>query len=178
MRSHGHMVRGVPVSDYIDSGAIMSDCGQYRYVLSRSWSSTGASMLVIGLNPSTADAEKDDPTIRRCVGFAKMSGCAILQMGNLFALRSTNPKALTTADDPIGYMNDYWLQKTAKLCRYVVAAWGANPLANRRIREVLPLLNGRPLLCWGVTKTGAPRHPLYLARDTKLMRWEPPDDDQ
>lgn len=153
---------------YLDAGADISECGTYRYRLWRHWGTPfeKATMVVVGLNPSTADAEKDDPTIRRCVSFAKREGCGRLVMVNLFALRSTDPSALLRHDDPEGPRNlrtlDDWLCPPF-VC---VAAWGAHPLA----QEKGVLLAMRvPLLAFGFTKGLAPRHPLYLPLDAPLV---------
>jgi len=91
--------------------AVISGDGKYRYFLARRWGSTGKTVAFIGLNPSTADATLDDPTIRRCVGFAKFWGGSALHMVNLFALRSPTPASLRVASDPIGPQNDAWLTR-------------------------------------------------------------------
>lgn len=147
--------------------AVFSPCRTYRYALERRWG-PGRFALFVGLNPSTADETEDDPTIRRCIGFAKSWGCGGLLMGNLFALRSTDPKGLRTVDDPVGPDNDVWLTTLSARAGIVVAAWGADPMATPRCDYALDAL-GDDVWCLGVTKAGAPKHPLYLAKATALV---------
>jgi hypothetical protein len=156
------------------SGAIFSDDRRYRYGLWRCWDNTLPAMNVIGLNPSTADETVDDPTIRRCVGFAYREGCGTLVMTNLFALRSTDPKLLRISKSPVGPENDDYIFSAARGCELVVAAWGADPVAVNRARDVIPKLELArapwltPVWCLGKTKSEAPKHPLYLAKTTPL----------
>jgi hypothetical protein len=119
-----------------DSGAELSPCRRYRYRLWRRWSD-GPVVNFVMLNPSTADAEQDDPTVRRCVGFAKSWGAGGLVVTNLYALRSTDPKALWTADDPVGPENAFHLGSGALGADTVVCAWGAEGARNGRGNEVL-----------------------------------------
>lgn len=136
----------------------------HRYALERRWGK-GPFIMFIGLNPSTADEERDDPTIRRCVGYAKAWGAGGLLMGNLFAWRATDPRELRTAWDPVGPDNDAWLSTMCERSIFVVCAWGANPLAPVRAEHALFFLDPRKTRCLGRTKSGQPRHPLYLAKD-------------
>lgn len=160
--------------------AHLSDDGRYRYALSRRWGD-GKAMLFIGLNPSTADATKLDPTLRRCVHFAMREGCGALWVGNLFAFRATKPKDLFrsygegfTADSPIGSENDRWLLKMAKLCPgHIVCGWGTHGSWLERDMTVSRLLGDYDLQCWGRTLHGHPKHPLYLRRDTPLIPYLP-----
>lgn len=153
-------------------GAHISPCGRYRYTLWRSWCEGIAgygSLVVIGLNPSTADASNDDPTIRRCVGFARTLGCDSLVMLNLFAYRATNPKDMLAASDPVGDECDRYLKIYAMLpTTTVVAAWGANA-PHERAADVAAMFPA--LQCWGKNKDGSPKHPLYLPRTAKLEQW-------
>jgi hypothetical protein len=153
--------------------AVLSDDQAYRYRLSRIWDEAVPTMLVIGLNPSTADATNDDATIRRCRGFAAREGCGGLQVVNLFAYRSTDPAALTRVADPVGPDNDVHIA-AAEFAAVAVAAWGASGRLNGRDRDVTDLIHslGVPLRCWGYTKAGHPRHPLYLPGSTPLQRFE------
>lgn len=139
--------------------AALSACGRYRYDLSRSWAE-GARVAFVGLNPSTADAEVDDPTIRRCVGFARAWGFGALRMVNLFAWRATDPRELALADDPVGVGNDAILRELRETCTLVVAAWGAHRMALERAATVVSLLGDFTVL--GLTAAGHPRHPLYM----------------
>jgi len=128
--------------------------------------------VFVMLNPSTADATEDDPTIRRCLGFAQAWGRTGLTVANLYALRSTDPKALWKHSDPVGPENDDVLAGLAKQHRELVCAWGANakPARVSRFRELIEG-NGGTLLCLGTTKDGAPRHPLYLSKASQLQKW-------
>lgn len=156
--------------------AVISECGRYRYGLRRQWFGVGPRALFIMLNPSTADAELDDPTIRRCIGFARRFGCSGVDVVNLYAWRATKPADLWTADDPVGPKNDEWLTRAFRAARLldapVVAAWGAHARPGR-VAEVLSLPYADRLQALGVTKAGAPRHPLYLRADADLTPWRP-----
>jgi hypothetical protein len=116
------------------------------------------------LNPSTADANVDDPTIRRVIGFTAGLGFGGLMVVNLFALRATDPAELARHPDPVGPHNDTYIRAAAAEHGTVMLAWGAHPSAQRREAAVLSILrdSGARLLCLGTTKSGAPRHPLYL----------------
>lgn len=154
----------------IGNGAHLSQCRAYRYVLWRSWGSTLRHVAFIGLNPSTADENLDDPTIRRCVGFAKQWGYDGLYMLNLFAYRATDPKTLVTLTDEIrnGPDNDMLLQCYVEASALTVAAWGAFPLADERWREMRKFLCCE-MYCLGKNANGSPKHPLYLAKDTAIV---------
>jgi hypothetical protein len=149
--------------------AVLSPCRTWRYALERRWG-TGPFVLFVGLNPSTADESVDDPTIRRCIGFAKAWGFGGLLMGNLFAFRATSPRDLCRALDPVGPDTDVWLGTLSVRASVVVAAWGAHPFALSRSEDVLALL-GDDVCCLGTTKSGAPRHPLYLPKTAALSRY-------
>ncbi len=159
--------------------ADISPCGRYRYVLTRRWDDLVPPMLVIGLNPSTADADVDDPTIRRCIAFARRESAGGVVMLNLFALRSTDPKALAVAEDPIGTGNDHILSEFAAEARRtgtgVVCAWGNGGRLLSRSRCVVArlLAQGAELLHFGLTSAGEPKHPLYLHNRTPLQRLRP-----
>ena len=156
--------------DPLYKSAILSGCDTYRYILRRIWSTDVAPALFIGLNPSTADATEDDPTIRRCVGFARDWNCGGLVMVNLFAYRATNPKTLLSVVDPVGPENDDHLRQELKYGDPVIAAWGANKIVRLRdhIVTAMALYRGQ-FRCLGLTKGGHPRHPLYLQADTILV---------
>lgn len=155
---------GQPVAAGIRRSAVLSPCGRYRYSLRREWGVVaGRTACFVMLNPSTADASIDDPTIRRCIGFARSWGCTALEVRNLFALRATDPKALRKADDPIGPEGDRYLSGID--ADIVVAAWGAGVPFARDKRALVDLLAGHSLFCLGVTKQGHPRHPLYVRGD-------------
>lgn len=144
--------------------ANFSRCKTYRYSLTREWGS-GGTLLVVGLNPSIADARIDDPTVRRCMGFAKSWGFSNLIMANLFAYRSTDPNLLAEVDDPVGPMNNRSLKKLVERADLLLAAWGTRGGMLCRDEQVLSWLP-RPY-CLGTTTAGFPRHPLYVHGDTR-----------
>lgn len=157
--------------------AIISECGAYRYFLQRqalALKPERGTALFCMLNPSTADATADDPTIRRCRGFAESWRCNGFAVVNLYALRSTDPKALNTHADPVGPENDDWLRRVAREYGDVVCAWGANANPGREIEaaEIFRRAGAR-LFCFGTTKDGAPRHPLYIPKLQPLVEWLP-----
>lgn len=121
--------------------------------------------MFVGLNPSTADETTDDPTLRRCIGFARDWGFGQLCMTNLFAWRETDPDRLPRPG-AVGPLNDRHLLRCASRAGEIVAAWGAHPAGNGRAAEVLRLLDGagKSLSCLGRTRDGSPRHPLYLRK--------------
>lgn len=154
------------------SSAVLSDDGAYRYELARTWGD-GPPAGFIMLNPSTADADVDDPTIRRCIGFARRLNCDGLLVANLFGLRATDPRELAEHPDPVGHLNDAHIGRLIVEADVVIVAWGAHPNTSRRVAAVVELAEaaGRVLHCLGKTKAGSPRHPLYLAGDTPLEEW-------
>jgi hypothetical protein len=161
---------------YLEMSAEFSEGRTLRYWLERTWSLTNRHRLVvIGLNPSTADDTVDDPTIRRCVSFAKREVCGGLIMVNLFAYRATSPRDLLAATSPMGSMADtYLLTACCAPDRVVVAAWGIyGSYCNRHIhvRELLAR-NRVEVFHLGLTQGGYPKHPLYLPATTPLTRWE------
>jgi len=149
--------------------ALFSKDRRYRYRLGRTWDSDKPKCIFIMLNPSTATAEKNDPSVRRCMGFAQREGCGELEVINLFALRSTDPKQLYLSDDPIGPENNYYMRLAVKNAKIIVAAWGSHGHLYRRGEEICRLLEGTDLLCLGVTKDGHPKHPLYISATTPLL---------
>ena len=151
---------------YTNKDAVLSECKKYRYMLRRVWDRTKPACLFIGLNPSTADATVDDPTIRRCVGFADSWGYGELVVGNLYAFRATKPKDMFNQDDPVGPFNDLWLKKMGLSCEIIIAAWGANGALSVRGRDVKKLMPAQ-MYHLGLTKAGQPKHPLYLKADTR-----------
>ena len=150
---------------------------EYRYRLDRNWPGGDGSRAVwILLNPSTATETSNDPTIRRCVGFSQRWGVSALVVVNLFALRSTEPRGLAGAADPVGPENDQEiaaaLAAVSDQPSCVVCAWGHYAAAGR-VAAVLALLAAGDLrpYCLGVTRDGHPRHPLYVPYSTKLQPW-------
>jgi hypothetical protein len=154
-------------------GAIFSEDRRHRYTLERFIPDVGRgeTVLFVCLNPSTADEVRDDPTVRRCIGYAKRWGFSRLVVCNIFALRSTDPRALYHDPDPIGEDNDrHLLEETIQADR-IVAAWGAHGGHQLRGAAVLQMLLElkRDVHLLGQTKDGHPRHPLYLRADTEPM---------
>ncbi len=149
--------------------ATFSSCRRYRYSLERRWDKGLPTVMFIGLNPSTADETVDDPTIRRCIGFAINWGYGSLIMTNLFGLRSTDPRGLLNVKDPIGRCNDMWLDRAYSTSDLVVAAWGAKGHLFERDLQVSKRLED--LHCLGTTKGGHPKHPLYLRSDIQPRRF-------
>lgn len=150
--------------------------GPYRYWLMRQWGKVSPWMTFVMLNPSTADAIVDDPTIRRCMGFAHREGYGNMYVFNLFAFRATNPDDLEDAGasgiDVVGPSNEALLYDELMGCsNKVVCAWGAHPLAVEGGRKFVDMAasNQTPLFCLGTTKSGAPRHPLYIKGDQPLV---------
>lgn len=147
--------------------AVLSADGTYRYLLTRR-RADGPAVMFVMLNPSTADAFASDPTLARCVGFARRWGYGGLILGNLYALRSTDPAALAVHPDPVGPENDRVIAENCKAPQLVIAAWGASFAHEDRPRDVLRIfaLARRAVACLGVTQGGWPRHPLYVRGDT------------
>ncbi len=144
--------------------AVFSPCRRWRYELWRQWSSDPFCMF-IGLNPSTADENLDDPTVRRCIRYARDWGYGALCMTNIFAWRDTDPKKMKAQADPIGKENNHTLSYRAGQAGIVIAAWGTHGAHLGRhdaVRELLPQLHALK-----ITKDGFPNHPLYLPLDAK-----------
>lgn len=150
--------------------ARISACGHYRYELRRGWPKAGPLHCWVMLNPSTADAQQDDPTLRRCVSYSWRWGARGIVVVNLFAWRATKPAELLAAADPVGPENDDAIRAAVAECDVVIAAWGAHKA--RRIggratlvRAMLPTHTR----CIGFTAGGEPRHPLYGRNDAELV---------
>jgi hypothetical protein len=172
-----------------DGGAVISDDGLYRYRLWREFQPSFSKVyephtwekrvLWIMLNPSTADAQEDDPTIRKCTGFALRWGYGGIEVVNLYAFRSSRPSDLWRHNvSPIGPFNDHYIVEVLKRENVgkVVVAWGGidNLKIRKREWDVLEILRfqNQQLECLGVTKAGNPRHPLMVPYETPLMRFD------
>ena len=151
--------------------AVFSACGRWRYRLTRQWNS-GPQVVFIGLNPSTADAMLDDPTIRRCMDFARSWGFHGLTMINAFAFRSTDPRQLLATPDPIGPQNNRIIRNTCRNASLIIAAWGNHCPVERQTE--LQKLTG-PLYCIAQNSNGQPAHPLYLKSSLLPQPWRRPD---
>ena len=152
-----------------NSDAVFSDCGGYRYSLQREWAPGQKKVVMIGLNPSKADAATNDPTIRRCIDFARCWGFGGLVMLNLFAYRSTDPTRLKSVKCPVGPDNDHWISHWVSKVDDVVACWGNHGGYQHRDQAVTALCG--QLLILKLNRSGQPAHPLYLPSNTKPKVW-------
>jgi hypothetical protein len=162
--------------DGLASSAIISDCGRYRYRLDRDGPGEGQTVVIM-VNPSTADAEQDDATIRKLKGFGARNGWGRIIVGNLFAYRATDVRELAAVDDPVGPENEAYLRRMFYGAKQTVVAWGPVSKVPRRLRErwrevwalaecYPPVLSiGEPAKC------GHPKHPLMLAYSTPIVPW-------
>jgi len=150
--AHGFLAEGFDMQ----KRAEISSCGKYRYALSRIWDDEKRKVMFIGLNPSTADEEKDDMTIKRCLSYTRQWGYGGIVVANLFALRSTDPSALMRCADAVGPANDSWLRTLAEKAGLIVAIWGnLGSYLNRNlvVKSMFP-----NLMCLGTTAKGQPHH--------------------
>ena len=158
---------------HLEDNAVISSCGQYRYLLTRQVGPGSRTATFIMLNPSAADATNDDPTIRRCIGFARQWGRGRLAVLNLFAVRATDPADMKRAVDPVGLENRDWFDQmlSSPDAGPVICAWGVHGEHRGQDVTVLVWLEGygiRPLAL-GVTRDGHPKHPLYLPKSVEPM---------
>ena len=151
----------------MERGAEFSECRKYRYSLWRIWDKNKPVFVFIGLNPSTADHIKDDPTITRCINFAKSWEGGGIYMANLFAYRATKPQDMMAQEDPIGAHNDEYLNHLASQSKHIIACWGNDGAFQERSDFVKQLLKGK-LYYLKLNKSGEPRHPLYIHSSTQI----------
>ncbi len=156
--------------------AIISSDDKYRYVLSRIWDESKSKVMIIGLNPSTADASQNDPTIRKCIKYAKSWGYGGIYMLNLFAFRTSKPKVMFSADEPIGVENDQYLMDYSLKCDKVVCAWGNDGNYKNRSSEIKSKLSN--LYYLARNKSGEPSHPLYLKSELTPARFSCEDENK
>lgn len=153
--------------------AIISACGQYRYRLERDVQMEGLTIAYFGVNPSTADASIDQ-TVRKWIGFTKLNGGRRFIVGNVFAFRSTDVKALMRADDPIGPDNRAQVARIAADADILVPCWGNTKKVTGALRHAFGHLlvelvaTGKPVKTFGFTAGGDPKHVLMLDYDTPL----------
>ena len=163
----------ITISTYnIERDAALSDCGQYRYLLRRTWDHDRPRALFVMLNPSTADAEVDDPTIRSCARLCRAWGYGSFEVVNLYAWRATKPDDLAGAAFPVGVRTDAIAEAAVTRCDVGICAWGAHPLGGGgRGRLMRDLIRGRrpAAYCLGLTRDGSPKHPLYIKTGTPLV---------
>lgn len=155
----------------LNSSAIFSKDRIHRYVLIREWDLDKPSLMIVSLNPSTADEKINDPTITRCIGFAKKWGFGKLFVTNLFAFRATFPKDLFNSKNPVGEKNDCWLKKLSKEVDKIVLAYGNHGKFKDRHDKILKIIKNP--YCIKKTKTGMPTHPLYLKYTKKPIKYYP-----
>ena len=164
--------------DVHDHGATYSACRRYRYTLWRAWDARLPAVAFVGLNPSAATGDQDDPTVRKSITFARSWGFGRFVMLNVFAWRSTDPLRLLCVEDPVGRDNDAAIARVAAACACVVTAWGRFPrlypmldertvVVRRTLRE-----HARDAGYLGLNGDGSPKHPLYLKAATPLTRWD------
>ncbi len=150
-------------------GAVFSEDRKYRYALWRMWS-LRQPLLLIGLNPSTANEISNDATITRCMARAAREGFGGLLMANLYAYVSTNPKILLgSSEEFIGVENDAYLKQMIALASRTVCGWGSFPAAIIRANAVLNMIK-RPY-CLGINKDGQPKHPLYISYEVPMVEY-------
>lgn len=171
----GALPPALAVKPTITRGAVFSPCGLFRYELSRLWDASLPVMVRIGLNPSRAGADIDDPTARKDVGFAQRLGCGSVLAGNLYAHIATDPGDLRAAGYPVGPENDAHLER---MCTtpgaVVVCAWGVTH-GLPRVAEVHALLRRLGVAIWAlrINQDGSPAHPLYLPYTCQLQAYHP-----
>lgn len=149
--------------------ATLSRDRKFRYRLGRKWAN-GPVVVYVMLNPSTADHEQDDATIRRCIGFAQQEGFGALEVVNLFAYRTPHPAALKHAGFPVGPENDEHIRRACEGAERVVVAWGAQLDAQPRVQMVMPLIcaTGLEPYCLAITRSGFPGHPVRLPKSSRM----------
>jgi hypothetical protein len=155
------------------SGAAFSPCRRYRYALWRVWRPGLPRILFVGLNPSRANERLDDPTIRRCIGFAQSWGYGGLLVGNLFAWRAADPRLLKRAAEPLGLENEAWLDSLAGAATRILVCWGRHGGHLERDRWFAARHPG--LWCLRENLDGSPAHPLYMRKQQRPRPWRPPN---
>lgn len=150
-----------------------SECRTYRYDLTRTWDDTLQHVLWIMLNPSTADIERDDRTLRRVQSYSEAWGYGGVVVCNLFALRSTDPTVLKRHPDPVGPDNDGFIREWVESTRVglIVAAWGTHGALHNRALLIDRELVDHEVWCVGTTASGQPRHPCRLGDAERPRRW-------
>lgn len=167
------IMKTTPETKHGSGWAIFDQSEAYRYTLGRKWGDGNRRVCFCLLNPSTADASVLDPTLTRCYGYAKRWGFDAMDVTNVFALRSTDPKGLRDVEDPIGPLNDEHILKLAQEADLVVVGWGTHAWLNHRHSRVMELLSDVcEMTCLGITKDGYPKHPLYLRKDLEPVRFD------
>ena len=162
----------------MDKDAVISECGRYRHRLSRFWKDEGLVFGFFGVNPSTADASIDDATVRKWVGFTDRNGGKGFIVGNVFDFRATNVKELLVPDMAASLVNEFYLREIIKDSDVLVPCWGNSSKVHKQLRrsfdDVMSLIlsAGKPVMCFGLTKSGDPKHPLMLGYNTPLIPFD------
>jgi hypothetical protein len=161
---------------FAQAEAVFDPSRTYRYRLTRTWNQERPLVTWIMLNPSTADAFSDDPTIRRCTAFSRAIAAGGMTIVNLFAYRATQPSGLRRTADPVGALNDHYIREACHPTAVIVAAWGAHGVLGGRAETVTTMLRsaGVQLSCLGTTRDGHPRHPLYVPGSAPLEPYAGP----
>jgi hypothetical protein len=155
-------------SDITDSRCVWDGTkNEYRYTLLRVWDPTKPRIAFIGLNPSVADEQQDDNTVRKCINIARRDGYGQIVMLNAYAYRSTDPKALLTEPNVVGRYNDRYIAEECKSADKIVVAWG-NHATDDRHTTLLKVLEGQQLYCFAKNNNGKPKHPLYVSLKAPL----------
>lgn len=157
-----------------ESGAVISECGKYRYHLWRIWDRSQPCLCFVLQNPSTADASRDDNTIKKCLGFARKHSYGSISVRNVFAYRATDEKELLKVADPFGPENEKHLlaARDVSIMTHLVIAWG-NRFGGKRLNHhyayARSILIPQRASCFGMTKSGEPKHPLMIGYDTPIV---------
>ena len=162
---------------YYLQGATISPCKKYRYDLIRCWASITQPLGVIMLNPSKADASKDDSTIKKLFKIARNNGFGGIEVVNLFALRSTDPTALTTSTDPVGDKNYEYIDRIVEelgAVSKILIAWGSHKVANPEAERLFNRHPDQEFYCLKINADGNPKHPLYCKDDSELIHFPNP----
>ena len=160
---------------FMERDAVISDCGKYRYLLRRAWDHGQPRALFVMLNPSTADASVDDPTIRSCIRLCRAMNYGSFEVVNLFAWRATDPRDLEKSPAPIGPDQEKITLAAISRCDLPILAWGAHKMARGKGNHLASLVRSyRPaVFCFGKTRSGEPKHPLYIKTGTPLETYRP-----
>ena len=155
------------------SSAVYSDCGRYRYALTRIWDAGGRRVLFVMLNPSTATEVQNDPTVERCERRARALGFGAFRVCNIFAWRATDPRDMRASLDPVGPENDAAILEGAGWADAIICAWGVHGAHLARGPAVESLLRGagHRLSHLGLSKAGHPKHPLYISYAVRPVPW-------
>jgi hypothetical protein len=175
-----HLAVGEDAWTFLDTtcGAVFDASRKYRYLLWRRWNQELPALTFCMLNPSTADAFRLDPTIARCMSFARDWGFGSLRIVNIFAYRSTDPAALQRRRDPVGKLNDQFIERAIHSSQRSVLAWGNHGILRDRDKEMMLMMRKTAasdrLYHLGLTRLQQPKHPLYVRRDAGLHGFETP----